>query len=75
MIVTELTNSQLVFLSKEISTMSNLDKPSEHKRSFLLNEIWKFYKLINFHDTFISIKHTVKAEIIHRINTDKMKLI
>lgn len=73
--MSELTNQQLILLSKEISIMSNLDKPSEHKRSILLNEIWKSYKLINFHDTFTSIKHTVKAEIIHRINTDKMKLI
>ena len=64
----DLTNVELVSLSKELKTMSLLDSPSTHKKSELLKSVWD--NNYGFADAFSSLRLYITSEIIHRINTD-----
>lgn len=66
--ISNLSNIELVSLSKELSVMANMDMPVNHSKSDLLKSFWQ--KGNNFHDNFSYIRVYCTSEIIHRINND-----
>ena len=65
--ISNLSNIELVSLSKELSVMANMDIPVNHKKSELLKSLWQKG---NFHDNFSYIRVYCTSEIIYRINND-----
>ena len=77
MYIRDLTNEEVFSLSKELKTISDADKPKDIKRSKLLITIWDSFTsdYLGYMSDFSNVKNYINSEIIHRINTDKMKLI
>ena len=75
--VREYDNSVLIELLKEIKTSGNSDKPATVKMSKTMSHIFKLEKTDwnYWSDQYYAVSRAIESEIIHRLITDKVRLI